>query len=437
VLCLVSVLGLAALQYATPDTFNNRFGVDHPGVHHFQRVVLGHPSPGIALFSYVAWLRLLLACAWLGYGAALIAGIQGAAVPSRVVLAGATGASILLALFCPPSFSLDSYLYVAFARMRVEHGINPYVNTMAQMAAAGEPLREYLGPSGYGSVWTAFTIALYVATRYAGIWWQVVAVKMVASAALISSSLIGRRIADRLSTGRGDLTLLSIALNPLFLLEGPGNGHNDFAMFVLLLGSLLLCMSARYVAGVLVLGFSLGIKFVTGAILPWLLLDRVRGQGWKRGPGLAVVTGIVALGPVVLLFAPFWDGPHTLVGLLHHSVRGAEPAAGGVVAPARSSAHGQLAILLPRLVSTAVVYAGLTIWLWLRPGGGRILTAWVLLASWLAFATGNTYPWYFVWPLMVSLLRWEPPQTRLSALILGLACGFTYLYTVPTPVGVP
>src|SRR5437660_561897 len=78
----------------------------------------------------------------------------------------------------PPSLTPDVYLYAGYARIQLLHGINPYIHNFGQLAAAGEPQARFLGPSGYGPVWTLLALAICAPLSAAGLWWQVAALKL-------------------------------------------------------------------------------------------------------------------------------------------------------------------------------------------------------------------------------------------------------------------
>src|SRR5207248_2712615 len=158
----------------------------------------------LSLGAFSISFQVLLGIAWGGYAVAVIAGFKGRLPAFRVLVAIVGAIGLLTALFCPPSLSFDSYLYLAYARMQLAHGINP-----------------------------------------------------------------------------------------VFVMEGPGNGHNDLLMLALLLLGVLLCLRAggggqavglpaqagqpehpiggqagqpaphlSFFAGILLLGLSVGIKFI-------------------------------------------------------------------------------------------------------------------------------------------------------------------------------
>src|SRR5207248_2362619 len=103
-----------------------------------------------------------------------------------------------------------------------------------------------------------------------------------------------------------------------FLLEGPGSGHNDLVMLCLLLAGVALCLRGRYALGILSIGLSAGVKFITGAFVPWMYLERLPRQPGRRVLLLAL-TGLLAAAPIALAYLPFWRGLATLGGLAQNS----------------------------------------------------------------------------------------------------------------------
>jgi alpha-1,6-mannosyltransferase len=267
-------------------------------------------------------------------------------------------------------------------------------------------------------------MGLAMLLRAAGLWWQVAAMKLMEAAALIGAGLAGRAIANYYSPGRGDLALLAIGLNPLFLIEGPGNGHNDLLMMSLLLVGALLLLRKRFLLGSLVIGLSIGIKFVTLLALAWLLLEYVRGR--KAGQKMSLTTAGLVIGvvPIALGYLPFWEGTATLTAPYAYLVWDENGSAGDSHIPFLQS-HWQMFVVVLLMVL-------LTLWLLERKGGSRWPAAWSILTVCASFLVmPMSVPWYFIWPLAVSLTRWDLLHVGISVACLVLAFFSTLLYCLP------
>ncbi len=428
--CAASLLAFAALQYAMPPTFTSRWGNNQAGARHFRRVLAPVAEIPVSEADFAGRFRLLLLGAWAGYALAISACLMGGTPRARWSFPAVTSLGLALAIGCPPSLSYDVYAYVAFARMPLSYGLNPYVATPKDLVPLGDQTGPIVGtcemPSVYGPVWTQLCIAEVALLRDAGLWWQVVALKLLAAAALSLAAVAGRAVAERFYPGRGDLTLLAIGLNPLLLIEGPANGHNDVLMMAFLLWAAALFVRGRAVSGSLALGLAVGIKFLPLAAVPWVLWERCRGRPPAEAARLVLVCALLIVGPTALAYAPHWRGAETFSAQQRRSLWG-----GGVgpdfVEVGRWCDRagfprpvGQAAVFAARQWPVVDVYVALTVWLLWSRAPGRWLDAWSILAVGFVFWTMTVrYPWYLTWPLMVSLTRWGRLQSCLS--LAGLA----------------
>jgi hypothetical protein len=195
VLCVASILGLAALQYFMPR-YESPMGLNFGGAVHFREVVLGGPHRPLSYATFEGRFRVLWYAAWAGYALAVGAGLAGGRLGDRAVMTLVVGLGLVLAFFCPPSLSTDSYAYVAYGRMRVIYNANPYASGPNALVDRHDPTAPFVGylilPSVYGPVWTELSILVVAALRRWDLWWHVVAIKLIAAAALAGAALAGR-----------------------------------------------------------------------------------------------------------------------------------------------------------------------------------------------------------------------------------------------------
>ncbi len=438
-LCLASLIGFAALQYKLPRDLPSRWGENYAGARHFQQGLLGRVARPLPIPTFVVLFRTLLGGAWAGYAIALGSGLAGG-VPRRASKLSAVGAvGIAMALWCPPSLSEDAYSYVAYGRMKADYSINPYAASPRSLAAFGDETAR-ISRSGlasvYGPVWTQVCVVEAAALRWAGLWGQVVGIKLLGAAALILAAAAGRAVAEHHFPGRGHLALMAIGFNPLLVIEGPGNGHCDLLMMALVLSAEALRLRGCPARGDLALGLAIGIKFLPAALLPWLLLERCRG----RAPGDALRASaaalVLALAPTVLAFAPLRRDAAIVSAIERRSLWGTNLDDAGLERmsqhfgvdrlPAPASRLAMLVILQWPVVD---LYLLLTVWLRSGLDRSRWLSAWTLLAVGLVTWTMTArYPWYMAWPLVVSLTRWDPLGIALSTacLIYSMMTMFNY-----------
>jgi hypothetical protein len=414
------LLALTAWQYALPPSLPSTWGTNPFGVADF-RDALGLPAYTAGIASFRWTFRLLLLATWAGYVLALLGTAAGGRLPRAVVWASAGIAALALAVFWPSSLSVDVYGYVAYGRLHVIDGINPYVGSVRLPPGFNDPTAHFLTiKTPYGPLWSWVSAACVAVMSGASTWAQVVALKLLAAGATLSIAWTGRALAEHLEAGRGELTLVALAFNPLLLIEGAGSGHNDLVMMALILAALLAVARERLRAGALIIGVAAAIKFLPLLLLPWMAARawRSRPGGVGRRAADAALVLVAGVAPTVIAFAPLWQGTATLHGLHERWARGM--AASGSVTDARV----QNIILI-------AIYLAVSGWVVARPDVFRMTTGWIVAASAvLALATGLWFPWYLSWMLAASLCRWSKPYVATTCAVAGLALLFTFRYLV-------
>jgi hypothetical protein len=426
--CLLGALAFfLAWQYAMAPSFKPSFMAFPAGAQHF-REALGLPRVELGLEAYRVGFRAGFAAIWAAYLMTIVAGFLGAPLPGRRRLwAVIGGVAAFAAVLWPPSFSCDVYGYVAYGRMQVLHGWNPYATTQQALLDAHDPVGRFLVwniASPYGPLWTLLSVAVVSIVPTASVFGQVLGMKLIGAAALMAAGWVGRRVAERLAPGRGDLTLLAIGLNPLFVIEGVGNAHNDLLMMALVIASLHAALRGQDLRAALWAGAAGGIKFLPFLLVPWLVLGpwRERPLAWTRRLRDGAMLGLAAMLPVAIGYLPYWFGLDTLGGLRQRWREG-RPGAGG-------TGH-ELWLQAGALV---LVYTGATLFC-LRGDRNRLLTAWMIVASAVFLLTAGTWqPWYLSWVLGISLLCWERRSVAFSYVALCFAVALTLRYTVPGSV---
>ena len=422
---VISLLALTALQYRMPEDANSYFGLNHDGVRIFQEQLFGETLYGMDVGTYMLAFRLLLVVVWMSYGAAVFLGLRGSVLKPKTVIALTALVAIALAVFWPASLSNDSFAYIAYARMQVLYGQNPYAVSPTYLETVKDPTAwsiPWKMLSSYGSVWTLLSIGLITLLKNAGLWWQEVAMKLIQAGALIGAALAGRRIAGYLYPGKENLALLAIGLNPLLLIEGPGNGHNDMLMTCLLLMAVACFLARKWLLGGLIFGLSIGVKLITIAALPWVITEYVRSKGERNKAVNGVALVLLAVAPVILCYLPFLSQGSPLGGILQRWAWGSYVHAG--------SSAMKTAI---RVVPLLIIYGIVTFRLWRYPRPGQWLTAWIPFSLALIFLTSRIwFPWYFIWPWAVSLTLWDRLHVRVSyaGLVGTLVLSFLYSITL-------
>ncbi len=243
------------------------------------------------------------------------------------VVVGAVLLALVTALVCLIT-SLDIYDYIARGRITGVHRDNPYVQTPNQYP--GDPFMEYASwkdkTAAYGPVWEVLSGFI---SRLAGdqLWPNVIIHKALALVSYFACVVIIAAILQHIAPKRALAGTLLFAWNPLILLEGVANGHNDLLMMALILGALWALSKTEgatdkspsrdrirrlsYGAlGVVLLWLAVLIKFVPALLLPLFLLYLLAKE---RTWGDRVTMGLFMLALIGLLtfqyYRIFWQWP--------------------------------------------------------------------------------------------------------------------------------
>jgi Glycosyltransferase family 87 len=179
----------------------------------------------------------------------------------------------LIVFVGPVLISTDVFSYIAYARMGVEHSINPY--THGPIAIVHDPVYQYVGKdwkhvaTAYGPLYTLLSYPL-APLGVKGALWGMKVEALLASAGTLALTWRCARI-------RGFdpvLALLIVGANPLWVIYGLGGAHNDLIMTLFMMGAVTLSLvgrdapaAASVIAGTLV-------KATVAALLPFLILSR-------------------------------------------------------------------------------------------------------------------------------------------------------------------
>jgi len=415
----VALLALTAWQYAMPSALPSTWGVNSSAVADF-RQALAIPIHAVGIASFRWTFRLLLVATWAGYVLMLVGIAAGARLGRAAVWASAVTAALVLTVLWPASLSIDTYGYVAYGR-QVVHGLNPYVATPGALAGVSDPNAHFtILRSPYGPLWTWMCAACVALSPGAATWAPVVLLKLLAAGATIAIAWTGRALAAHLQPDHGELTLAALALNPLLLIEGAGNGHNDLVMLLPVLWALLAVARGRALHAGLAVGVAAAIKFLPLLLLPWIAARAWRSPTLAPRRRAAAVVAVFAAGllPSVVAFAPLWHGAATLRGIRDRWALG------------QSLAGSDGGGLAPNIILLAI-YVCASGWVLARPDVLRMTSGWLVVAgAVLALATGIWFPWYFAWILAVSLCRWDRKHVVVSCTVAAIAILFTFRYLV-------
>ena len=239
-----------------------------------------------------------------GY-AGLVAAARGISKRWAIALIVALHAIVFVG---PILLSTDVFSYIAYARMGVEHGLNPY--THGPVAISHDPVYHYVGPdwkkvaTAYGPIYTLISYPFGLLGVNGAIWGMKLLAMLSSAATLALTWRCARvRAIDPVKA------VLLVGANPLYVIYALGGAHNDLLMMALMMVAVALTFSGRdgsaaatVIAGALV-------KATVAALLPFMILAR------RSGRQLLGALGALALGAAIAYAIFGIDGVNIVAAL--------------------------------------------------------------------------------------------------------------------------
>ncbi len=363
--------------------------------------LLGHiaATPWQVLSGYSVLTLVML----LAYGVALA---QARSLSLRVIWIFTVAACVVLVL-SPPLQMTDLFNYLGYARLWALHGLNPYTHVIANerfdpvsILASWHNWR-----SPYGTLFTVLSYPLAWLPLQIGYWvMKVVTVAL----GLTFVWLVGK--CARLLHRDPRHAVLLVGANPIFLLYGVGEFHNDFFMLVPMVGAIALALSRRERASGAALVAAVFVKFTAVLLLPLLVLAVGRRRRLLAGVALTAIPLAVMSVALFGFSAPNILGqsdlltPYSFPNLLGWGI-GLGGAAPGLL---KALQLGVLAVVGFQLLRGREWIAG---------------AGWAMLA--LIMSLGWLMPWYLIWLLPLAALA-SGPYLRRAALALSVFVVITF-----------
>ena len=328
------------------------------------------------------------------------------------------GALHLIVFAGPILLSTDVFSYIAYARMGVEHGLNPYLHGPSAISA--DPVFHYVGQdwkhtaTAYGPLYTLLSYPL-APLGLRGALWGMKIVALLASA--VTLVLTWRCARER----RHDpvFAILAVGANPLYVIYTVGGAHNDLIMLALMMAAVSLTLARRDGAAAAAVTAGALVKVTVAVLLPFMFIAR---RSRAQLAGAAVVVAIVA----VAAYAAF--GVH---GLDVFAALKRDAAFVSTDSFPTEIAHlfgkpGVFPIDHDLLKVALVVIVVHLLW---RTWRGY---DWIAAAGWtlLAISVTSTWllAWYIVWPLPLAAVGRD---RRLLAATLAVQAMFIVHQTAP------
>jgi alpha-1,6-mannosyltransferase len=223
--------------------------------------------------------------------------------PISVRAALALIAALHLIVFVGPILlSTDVFSYIAYARMGVEHGLNPYLHGPSSIAS--DPVYVYVGhdwravATAYGPLYTLLSYPLAPLGVVGAVW----GMKVLALAASVGTLVLVWRCA-RARALDPVWAILVIGLNPLYLIYGLGGAHNDLIMLLVMMVAVSLTLArasgGREAASAAVVVAGALVKATVAALLPFMIVSRRRAApvlGALAALAVGAAIGYIAFG---------------------------------------------------------------------------------------------------------------------------------------------
>jgi hypothetical protein len=302
------------------------------------------------------------------------------------------GGAILLFALAPPLLSLDVFSYISYARLGVEHGLNPYEHGPSAIPADAAAMRVQDfrdAVSVYGPLFTLGSYPLGALGVPAALW----SLKAIAAVAIAAIAALCARLA-RLRGVEPLGAAAFVALNPLVLVHLVGGAHNDALMMLLAMLAIAAALTARPLTAGGGLAASVAIKAAGALYAPFAFV----GSPSRFRILIGIAVAAIVLGAVALVaFGTSATEALSVAGdnqstVSHWSVPATLSRMSGVDV-------GALRVVLG--VGYAIAVVGLLAWVargadWVRAAG------WAALG--LLVASAYMAPWYLIWLLPVAAI---------------------------------
>ena len=371
---------------------------------------------GGPLFYAGLWVALLAYCAVLAFARRL---------GTRTVAAAIVLAHVLFAL-APPLLSQDVFTYIAYARLDVVHGLDPYTHSPGDIP--GDPVYPFAGSKDFTSVYgPLFTVATFPLAKVsvAVAFWTLKAV-----AALASLAIVGLVWWCARHLGRDPrLPALVVGLNPLVLVHVVGGAHNDALTVLFWMGGVAALLATREALAGTLTALSGAVKASAAVLGPFMLIGARRRAallaGAAGGALLAIAIALVAFGDSALeAFALLGDNQERTSrwSIPQRTADGIAALTGGSAADIVDYTRAVLGMLL--IVAVALLLRAA--WRrrtepdgWIAPAGWATLGV-LLTTAWLV-------PWYAIWLLPLAALGGD---RRLLGASIAL-CAYMMVIAMP------
>ncbi len=294
----------------------------------------------------------------------------------------------------PILLSTDVFSYIAYARMGVEHGLNPY--THGPVAIAHDPIYHYVGQdwkkvfTAYGPVYTliSYPFGLLGVT---GALWGMKVLALLSSA--VTLALVWR--CARVRELDPVKAVLLVGANPLYIIYALGGAHNDLLMLALMMLAVSLTFAGREASGAVTVVAGALVKATMAALLPFMILaQRSRAQ-------VLGALGALAFG-LVVAYAVFGIDGVNIVAALNRDAAFVSSDSFATEIAHLFGKPGVFPIDHDLLKAMLVVIMLHLLWRTWRGYDWVAASGWALLA--ISVTSTWLLAWYILWPLPLAVI---------------------------------
>jgi alpha-1,6-mannosyltransferase len=333
---------------------------------------------------------LIFSCAYAG----LIALAARAGTVSKrwaIILVAALHAIVFAG---PILLSTDVFSYIAYARMGVEHGLNPYLH--GPIAIAHDPVFPYVGQdwkhvaTAYGPLYTLLSYPL-APLGVKGALWGMKLEALLASAGTLALTWHCARVRE-LDPVKA---LLVVGANPLYIIYGLGGAHNDLIMLLLMMAAVGFTFAGKDAsAGASVVAGAL-VKATVAVLLPFMILAR------RRVAPLFGAVGALAAGALIG-YAAFGIHGINVVAALNRDAAFVSTDSFATEIAHLFGKPGVFPVDHTLLKAALVVIAVHLLWRTWRGYDWVAASGWTLLA--ISVTSTWLLAWYVLWPLPLAVV---------------------------------
>jgi hypothetical protein len=347
-------------------------------------------GPFHGLGSHLTWasfyVEVLVLCA-LWVAALMLAD----SIRLRWAMAAVVALHVLLML-APPIGLSDAFNYIAYGRLAVEHGLNPYTDTLVSVphdpAFAYATWPDWTNP--YGPLATLVFQPLGLLAVPQALW----LVKVAAAVCGVGLAWLVAACARELDRPAGSAVVL-VALNPVLLVYGVAGAHIDLLLMLIVVAGVLAVLRSRERAAGVAFAAGAAIKATGLLFLPFILAG-VRGRRRELLIGVGAAAAVLFGVGLVL-----W-GPHLLTGVADQRDAVSNRSLPGILSRAFGADGPPVWLQAAAVAGFAVAYV------WLVRAAWRGEMHWLLAAGWatvaMLLAVTWLMPWYVVWLLPFAAL---------------------------------